>query len=540
MISDKIINLFAFVEYLHSNIEKFNQYNQIVNELIKLGMERSKLNHNKNFNDKLKYNKIQKEIKEKYDVLENSIFNPIQSKAKELNIYDKEKIETLWNRNINEIHNLKETFNESDISKIIEHKNKYIEFRNNTKFTYFQNLFFSELDEILKELFKFFFNENVNEFKEFEAKTIYVNNLNDLVKNIKSNPRVTPEQKDNSIKNWTNFYYSNENKTDVNMKNTTQTNYIELTDEYFRQLVYSVSINPQLIIENKPVQKSLIMETEFFFNYISKNDLSYPLIHSLKINEIVYSIDTNKTKLEQVIENLILLYFKHWKTNTYPCKQVVGINNLTIDSYLNTNNTLDNIEMLFIPDEVIKQGIENYNSGLYLISKNETDEHLKDYLKGFDYNEALYNAVKTEHHLYYLKLRLDIWLKLLDKVKLLYSETSTKPIREKKELDNSINDLREKSKRPLEVKYYVLDYILECKLKNETIIGGKRLESIGKNRMNNGKSGNTFYKNYLNLQNITFDTKTLINEFGYDWREKLLSIAKDKELIETYLKKLDL
>ena len=228
-------------------------------------------------------------------------------------------------------------------------------------------------------------------------------------------------------------------------------NYIRLTDDYFRQLVYSVSINPQTIIENKTVQYSSYMTPELLFSFVSEYDLNYPLVHSLKINEIVYSIDTNKITLKDVIENLKLLYLKHWKTNLYPIKEYfVGVNNCTKDKYLNKKSTLDNIEILIIPDGVIKQGIENYNLGLYFNSKNKTEIYLNRFLNGFDYNEALYNAVKTEHYIYYLGKRLDIWIKLLDKVKLLFSETSTNPIIEKKELGNiqiekrlrSINDIK--------------------------------------------------------------------------------------------------
>lgn len=175
MITDKIKALFQFIEFLHSNIENFKQFDNTINELFLLAKERKKVSPRLNFKDKLKYDKVQAEIKDKFKVIQDSIITQIQAKGTELNICDLNNPETLLNLNISEIRNLKENFSKDDIPEILKHKSKYLEFRTKTNCTYFQDFFFSYLDEILKVLFDFFKDSSENEFETFETKTIQVN-----------------------------------------------------------------------------------------------------------------------------------------------------------------------------------------------------------------------------------------------------------------------------------------------------------------------------------------------------------------------------
>ncbi len=62
MITDKIKALFQFIEFLHSNIENFKQFDNIVTKLYLPDKERNKFSPRKNFADKLKYDEIQAEI----------------------------------------------------------------------------------------------------------------------------------------------------------------------------------------------------------------------------------------------------------------------------------------------------------------------------------------------------------------------------------------------------------------------------------------------------------------------------------------------
>lgn len=182
MITDRIKALFQFIEFLHSNIANFKQYDEVLDRLHLLGEERNKVRPRNNFAEKLRYDEIQLEINEVFPIIQEKIIQPILAKAAELNICDPNKTETLWNWNISEIHNLKENFKREDLPEILNHKRKYLEFRKETNSTYFLGFFFGDLDEILKQLFDFFKESDKNEFESFEEKAIKANNIQEAGK----------------------------------------------------------------------------------------------------------------------------------------------------------------------------------------------------------------------------------------------------------------------------------------------------------------------------------------------------------------------
>lgn len=165
MITNNIKAIFQFIEFLHSNIENFKQFDDIMNNLNLLGQKRDRLNPRKNFADKLKYDEVQVEIKDKFKVIEDNIIQTIKAKVYELNICDLNQPETLWNRNISEIHSLKENFSLETVPEILQQNAKYNEFRVKTSYTYFQDFFFQYLDELLKELFDYFKEIEPSEFE---------------------------------------------------------------------------------------------------------------------------------------------------------------------------------------------------------------------------------------------------------------------------------------------------------------------------------------------------------------------------------------
>lgn len=193
MITPKIQNLFHFIEFLHSNIENFNHYEKEINELYLLDKERQKLNPNKNFSEKLEYDKIQLQIKDKYKVIQDNIIQPIKDKANELSICNPDESPTLWNRNIAEVTELKNNFSNEDLPLIFSHKNKYLEYRTKTKGEAFFGLgfFFDDLDQVLKELFNYFNETEQNEFEAFETKAIAVNSMTGAVELLKQGYKVT-------------------------------------------------------------------------------------------------------------------------------------------------------------------------------------------------------------------------------------------------------------------------------------------------------------------------------------------------------------
>jgi hypothetical protein len=176
MIPKKIEALFQFVAYLHSNIENFKQFDNVVKELNQLEGARSKLSPQENFADKLESDRLQAEIKDKFNVVMENIIQPIRTKALELEISEWVTNGSFWNGYISEILNLKASFSETDIPVIQLHGNLYIEFRTKTNCDYFQMPFLG-LDRILKDLFCYFNKGAKSEFELFEVKTIHVGSL---------------------------------------------------------------------------------------------------------------------------------------------------------------------------------------------------------------------------------------------------------------------------------------------------------------------------------------------------------------------------
>lgn len=187
MITDKVKALFQFIEYLHSNIENFNQYNGLIKELESLNKVRSNLKPEQNYKDKLQYNKVQAEIESKFKTLQDNTANVIKTKAKELNVcsFDNEP-NYRFNGVETEIRQLKKNFSNEDLPEIFKHKSQYLEYRSNTHGTFLSlQFFFDELDEISKTLFDYFKDTDRNEFEAFEIKAIPVNNISEAAQGFK-------------------------------------------------------------------------------------------------------------------------------------------------------------------------------------------------------------------------------------------------------------------------------------------------------------------------------------------------------------------
>ena len=179
--TERIKALFEFIEFLHSNIQNFNQYDEVISDWVHSVNQMNNLNPNKNSTDKLKYDDLEENFEYNLKIIQKNIQEPIHSKATELNICDIDKEDTIWDWNYPEITNLKKSFSKKDLPEILEHKRKYIEFRTKTNFNEFLMIFFVTLDTILKELFDYFNETDQNEFEAFEMKGIQVRSLSEAI-----------------------------------------------------------------------------------------------------------------------------------------------------------------------------------------------------------------------------------------------------------------------------------------------------------------------------------------------------------------------
>ncbi len=225
MIPDKIQALFDFIDYLDINKRKYvEKYIPLCNELKNLCNQRDELKPHENYIDKQQYDKIQNQIEDKFLPITSNIYAPISNKLKELGIWSGDKPDSsIWNNNISAISNFKRDFASEDVEQVIQYKQKYLSFRTETNTDFLcLSLIFQYLDEILKELFDFFKDNNKNEFDGFETKTIKVNSVEEAVnglienkeKNVKfSIPTKTLYDDPNETKKRTN---STNKKTKIN------------------------------------------------------------------------------------------------------------------------------------------------------------------------------------------------------------------------------------------------------------------------------------------------------------------------------------
>jgi len=208
MITTKIKALFQFIEYLHSNIDNFKQYDQVFNELDLLVEERNKVSPQENFKDKFKYDEVQAEINEKWNVIWENISTPIENKANDLKVCSfKNQYSYNWNGVQTDINNLKDNFSDGDLPEIFSFRSKYLEYRTETKREPFLLPYlFSELNDLLSSLFDFFKEGEQSEIKSFETETIQVDDLREVVeqmlkgnRNVSSHINLQPNQ---NIPQW--------------------------------------------------------------------------------------------------------------------------------------------------------------------------------------------------------------------------------------------------------------------------------------------------------------------------------------------------
>lgn len=183
MITPKIKALFQFIEFLHSNIEKFNKYNDLIKELESLKTEKNNLNPENNYKDRIKFQELQVKLESNFKTLQNNTSTYIKVKAEELDLCNFENEPNYsFNGVEDEIRQLKKTFRNEDLPEIFKYKNQYLEYRSQTHKSFLSlELFFEDLDEIAKNLFDYFKDTKQNEFEPFETKAILVNSFEEAI-----------------------------------------------------------------------------------------------------------------------------------------------------------------------------------------------------------------------------------------------------------------------------------------------------------------------------------------------------------------------
>ncbi|NVK04982.1 MAG: hypothetical protein HWD92_09165 [Flavobacteriia bacterium] len=170
--------LIDFITYLHSSIDSFNHFRPELERLEELQLARRRLRPNDNYKDKLAYDKIQKELDEKFEVVSENVASKIKNRAIELDLCsDEPSPANYWGALEHELREFKREFRgEHDVEVILEAMRKYLYFRNNTHPTFMSlQIFLSDLDEALHEFFKFFSDDADQEFAKLRGVSIVIN-----------------------------------------------------------------------------------------------------------------------------------------------------------------------------------------------------------------------------------------------------------------------------------------------------------------------------------------------------------------------------
>ncbi|WP_157492000.1 hypothetical protein [Mangrovimonas sp. ST2L15] len=277
----KITALFEFIAYLHSRIESFNQFNDLIEELEELDEERNKFKPESNYKDKLKYDQIQADIEDKFKTLQNNTANCIKAKAKELNLsnfnnepsFDFSAVET-------EIRQLKRNFRSQDLPIIFKHKELYLKYRNSTHKTFLSlGFFFNELDRLTKSLFDYFKDSDKNEFEAFETKGIEVNSIAEAIIGFNQGktkfiiPTPMDERKGRLSNKLADFYFfqikleTHQRKVNNNDGILTPENWEQQKETFIsqRMAIYkdSYTLEEKLKLELSALEKLPINETDY-------------------------------------------------------------------------------------------------------------------------------------------------------------------------------------------------------------------------------------------------------------------------------------
>ena len=150
-------NLKGFIEYLHTNIDYFNQYNDIKENLNSLTKEIDNLEPEKNFKDSLKHKTLEKKQRQYNTIIYNKITQLIKEKANKYKIPELDRTD---------IYTIKENAEIEDLQIILELRHKYYEFVENTRNQNFSYSLFHDFNRFLKELFDFFDKNEINDFNQ--------------------------------------------------------------------------------------------------------------------------------------------------------------------------------------------------------------------------------------------------------------------------------------------------------------------------------------------------------------------------------------
>ncbi|MDM1092094.1 hypothetical protein HX063_04720 [Myroides odoratimimus] len=179
-ISDRVLEIFKFIDFLYSNINEFNKYDGVIQECILLREQRNQINPNNNYKLKLKYDEINKKLIDQNEIYEKYRVQPVICKAEEFKVIDSEDVGgmSIESNCKYALLDLKNNFSIEDVDLINEHKEKYIEYRTKVDNKICLSMFFDHFDSCVKSFFNYFHEViGENKFAGIETEYIEVDSL---------------------------------------------------------------------------------------------------------------------------------------------------------------------------------------------------------------------------------------------------------------------------------------------------------------------------------------------------------------------------
>lgn len=303
MITEKVKNLFAFIDFLHSKTTYFVSKKALFVEVLELRKKQDTFRPNENYKERIEFKKIQAEIKDKFHVIEAQTTSIILNKALELNIAT-----TINNPSLNltaysDLLDLKRNFEEGDIFQINEAKQKYVEFRTKTDCHFFLQMFFNDLDRDLKEFFDYFSEETEQKgLNFFEKKEFQVDSFEDLITAMKYgvpcflpvDSNLKPNQNNNNINSESIFLNAKER---IDKRPASETKSFALS-VYFENISVFIDFYAN---QAKANNKGLGQKADLFLNKCknrlmdcdTENELRSLLTDCVKGKEEFYNIINN-------------------------------------------------------------------------------------------------------------------------------------------------------------------------------------------------------------------------------------------------------
>ena len=422
----QIKTLYSFIDFLHANIENFNQYDNVILELMKLRERLSQLGFH--FTETIERRALEKEIHEKWNVIFKNIVNPIKDKIAELELFDWSAQEMLSNNYFHIANTLSKTYDEKDLDTILKAKTQYIEFTNKISPRVIKQAerMFEYLYDVMYEIAKNFEEEGDKPIKHEEVRR--VETFEELVEGFKagekiSMPLLPSNLPQGGVKKEANPESYNINNGIENMKEQEIFNRIKILTEEVSVIdgfMYD-SMGSRLSSENDVV-------TDVYSDLYDNLDKSFKLLYFRGKVDLLQRIKTllcyeqkklkgikdwTKILLETTLENdnkkdidkyesEIFIY----KTIIRYVKQLIDlINSFTTTNTQNEQEEIeelnDKIRPLFKFIEYLDSNIENFRHYDIDILKMEEAQKKESYLGGhFDDIEEKKRLQKISNEIY--------------------------------------------------------------------------------------------------------------------------------------------